>query len=275
MSRTVLLLFFTSGGILCQTWEPLRSVTQVGRAVINLDEPAHPWRYLLVKWASPCAGPRSLTINGSADHDANLLSRDFSSIAATGKLATFIPTELSHLTVTIDPGGCDGATQIDILTTTDSVDQVLCADPVPELAPSEATSLGSQEVATTVPNTTGKKPKPPKAVKGRKAPTQADIARGCILIYDIYSHALGILSGILAPEPGVEAKIKNNCGAPAQVFLRIGYFDSRGMQFGGGILSATVAAGAVYPVYHEARVYGLDRGSLKLAKIIAVNAYPQ
>lgn len=119
------------------------------------------------------------------------------------------------------------------------------------------------------PGFAAKKPKPP------KPPTQPNIIVECITVSNIYSHSLGLLSGITSPEPGLEATIISSCTVTASVFIQIGYFDSKGIQFGDGIEMATVAAGAVYPIYHTARLYGLQRGAMKLAKVISVKAYPQ
>jgi hypothetical protein len=114
-----------------------------------------------------------------------------------------------------------------------------------------------------------KKPKPP------KPPSQPSITEGCVTVFDIYSHKLGIFSGITSPEPGVEAKIRNECNVPVDVSVSVGYFDSAGTQFGDGIENVTVGASAVYSFYHEAGLYGLDQARLKTAKIISVRAYPK
>jgi hypothetical protein len=113
-----------------------------------------------------------------------------------------------------------------------------------------------------------KKPKPP------KPPSQEPIVKECITVFDIRSHSLSILSGIGAPEPGIEAKIKNDCQVTAWVFLHIGYFDRRGGQFASGIAHVTVGADVTYNLYHPAEVFGLDRGALKLARILKVDASP-
>lgn len=115
--------------------------------------------------------------------------------------------------------------------------------------------------------------KPEKKTKKPKPVSQPAISEGCVTVYDIRTHSLGILSGILAPEPGLEAKIRNSCFAVRSVFLRVGYFDSKGTQFGDDTISATVASGAEYEVFHQAPLYGVDRGLLKAARIIAVEVY--
>jgi len=115
---------------------------------------------------------------------------------------------------------------------------------------------------------TAKKKKP-------KAPTQPDFSRDCIYVSDIFSHALSIFSGVAAPEPGIEPKVYNSCNVPVSAFLTFGYFDRQGVQFGNGIQSMIVAPGATYSFYHNAEVYGLDRGRLKIVKIISAAAYPQ
>jgi hypothetical protein len=114
-----------------------------------------------------------------------------------------------------------------------------------------------------------KKPKLP------KPPSQSPIVQGCVTVFDIYSHKLGVFSGIVSPEPGVEAKIRNDCAVPVSVFVYIGYFADSRVQFGSGIESAVVGAGAVYVLYHQAQIYGLDRGALKAAVITKVDAFPQ
>jgi len=110
-----------------------------------------------------------------------------------------------------------------------------------------------------------KPPKPP------KPPSQPPITYQCVTVYDIYSHAFGVLSSI-ASGPGLDAKIRNDCGRTVQVFVRIGYFNGRGGQFGDGVASATVAPGAVYLVTHE--MYPpMYRDVLKVAKVVKVEAY--
>jgi len=61
----------------------------------------------------------------------------------------------------------------------------------------------------TTPVFAAKKPKQP------KPPSQPAITQECITVYDIYSHSLGILSGIGAPEPGLDAKIQSSCQVAA------------------------------------------------------------
>jgi hypothetical protein len=112
------------------------------------------------------------------------------------------------------------------------------------------------------------------AAKKPKPPSQEPITKECVTIYDIRFHGLSLLSGIAAPPPGLEAKIKNNCQVAVSVFLNMGYFDRNGVQFKDGIATATVGAGARYDLYHEATVFGLDQGSLKMITILSVKAYP-
>ena len=108
--------------------------------------------------------------------------------------------------------------------------------------------------------------------KKPKPPTQDDITEGCITISHIYSHSLSILSGVGAPQPGLEGIAFNACDGPVDVFLTIAYL-GRGVQFNSGIVHQTVAPQANWQFYHEANLNGLDRGRMKLAKIIKVQAF--
>jgi hypothetical protein len=113
-----------------------------------------------------------------------------------------------------------------------------------------------------------RKHKPP------KPPTQPDFSQGCLTASRIYSHGLSIFSGVGAPEPGLQATIHNHCNTAVVAFLTMAYFDGRGVQFSSGIESMTVAPGADFAFYHTAQVYDLDRGRLKLVKIIGATVSP-
>jgi hypothetical protein len=113
-----------------------------------------------------------------------------------------------------------------------------------------------------------------KPKKNAKPPTQGPITKDCVTVFDIYSHGLSFFSGVAAHEPGLSATVQNNCGVPVEVFLRIGYFDRNSVQFGGDIFSATVGSRSRYAVEHIAPLYGFERGRLKTAVIVAVEAFP-
>jgi hypothetical protein len=103
-----------------------------------------------------------------------------------------------------------------------------------------------------------------------RLPSQPDIIEGCVLVKGIHSHALNIFSGVGAPEPGIDAMIFNGCRFTVMLSLTIGYFDSNGLQFGNGYEFPSVASGATFALFHQASLYGWDKGRLKTAKIIAV-----
>lgn len=113
------------------------------------------------------------------------------------------------------------------------------------------------------------------AAKKPKPPSQPPIMKECVTVYDVYSHGLSAFSGAGAAEPGLEAKILNGCGVTVYVSLRIGYFDKRGTQFAYGIAAATIGAGAKYEVRHEAMIPDYQRGAMKTATILSVEAYSQ
>lgn len=117
------------------------------------------------------------------------------------------------------------------------------------------------------------KPKKAKKAKQPKLPSQDAIVEGCVTVYDIYSHGVGLWSGITDQGPGIEAKLRNVCSVSVDVFVSVGYFDSRGIQYGHGITSATVAGNSRYDMYNLASM-GVGQGILKTAKIIDVKAYP-
>jgi hypothetical protein len=103
-------------------------------------------------------------------------------------------------------------------------------------------------------------------------PSQPSISEECVMVYDIRSHGFGILANITFV-PGLSAKVRNNCNRTASVFLKIGYFNSRGDQFGDGTVSATVAPGAVYTINHE--IYqAMYHDLLKAARVLSVQAFP-
>jgi hypothetical protein len=105
-----------------------------------------------------------------------------------------------------------------------------------------------------------------------KPPSQPDIVSGCVQAANIYSHGLSLLS-VGAPEPGVEALIRNSCGRTASVLVTVGYFDSRGRQIGRGIEITVLANGAAWEMHHHARLYGLGGGRMKAAKILKVEGF--
>jgi hypothetical protein len=119
-----------------------------------------------------------------------------------------------------------------------------------------------------------KRMKAEEKARKKNAPTQEPISNECVTVYDIRSRKLGILSGIAAPQPGIEAKIRNNCRVAAQIFLRFGYFSGRGIQSGSGIDSVTVGAGRIYDFYHRAEQDGVNRGAFAMVTILSVEAYP-
>jgi hypothetical protein len=73
---------------------------------------------------------------------------------------------------------------------------------------------------------------------------------------------------VLAPEPGIEAKVHNSCNAAVYVALTIAYLDGKNGQIGMGIETTTLAPGVDWRFYHQAALDGLDRGRLRIAKII-------
>jgi hypothetical protein len=106
----------------------------------------------------------------------------------------------------------------------------------------------------------------------KKPPSQPDIVSGCVQAANIYSHGASLLS-LGAPEPGVEARIRNMCGQTASVLVTVGYFDSSGRQIGSGIEITILANGAAWEMYHRARLYGLRGGRMKLAKIVKIEGF--
>lgn len=118
-----------------------------------------------------------------------------------------------------------------------------------------------------------KKQKQARPQKQPRPPTQPDFTEGCVTVSRIYSHSLSSFSGVGAPEPGLEANVYNTCTGPVDVFLTIAYFDSCGVQFDSGMETQTVAPGANCQFYHEAPLFGLDRGRMKVAKIIKAQVF--
>jgi|ERR1022692_3116043 hypothetical protein len=118
-----------------------------------------------------------------------------------------------------------------------------------------------------IPSLDAKKEKKP------KPPTQEDIVNGCVTVSHITSHSLSLFSGVGAPVPGLEAVVFNGCDKAIHLTLTIAYLDGRGVQFGSGTESQTVATQTNWQFYHQAQLYGLDQGRMKLAKIIEVKGY--
>jgi hypothetical protein len=109
-----------------------------------------------------------------------------------------------------------------------------------------------------------------------KTPSQPDILSGCLQAANIYSHGESLALSLLsfgAPEPGVEAVIRNTCGQTASVLVTVGYFDSRGRLIGRGFEINILANGAAWEMYHRARLYGLGSRRMKLTKIIKLEGF--
>src|ERR1035437_9020463 len=60
--------------------------------------------------------------------------------------------------------------------------------------------------------------KPPKNPKAPKTPTQPDIQRECVTVSNIYSHRLGLGSGIWSAQPGLSALVYNGCNTTVSIF---------------------------------------------------------
>jgi hypothetical protein len=115
-----------------------------------------------------------------------------------------------------------------------------------------------------------------KKTKAPKPPSQDAVVLECIRVDDIRSRALSLFSGVGAYEPGLTGTINNNCDRTVSVFLTVAYFDSKGQQFGDGIINHTVASGATYPFVYQALFPNqMDRGRLKLARIVGIQAFPR
>jgi hypothetical protein len=115
---------------------------------------------------------------------------------------------------------------------------------------------------------------PPAKETGRtsSSSTQADIKEGCILVTNISSHKLVLLSGIATPVPAIGATVTNACTRAMSISLNIGYFNSTGKQFGQGIELVTVARGERRNIYHVPRINGSQQARLRTEKIISVRA---
>src|SRR5579863_2585090 len=119
--------------------------------------------------------------------------------------------------------------------------------------------------AASFPAIAARKPKPP------KPPSQEAIVKDCVTVFDIYSHSLSIFSGVGAPPPGIEAKVRNNCRGAVMVSLTIGYFTKAGVQLQDDFAAFTVAPGARYDFWREATLPWEQQGSMKSARIISVS----
>lgn len=239
---TIAIAAFTFECSGAESWHKGKTVHGMG-SIDSVVKIGGSWRTFKVKWGSSCAAPRSILVSIGDS------TEQLSDLDPTGEATLPVPRGAKTARLRMINGqACSARVEIE----TAGSEQVLAA------------RIGRVSE--------GHNAKP---VKPGRAPTQATITKGCVTVFDIYSRRLSILSGITAPEPGIEAKIRNACVQPAQVLLRIGYFNSRNVQFGDGIESALVGAGAEYHVYHQATIPYMNRGVLRQAQIIAVDVYPR
>jgi hypothetical protein len=264
-----------SMGLLCSaaapaaaqaTWNYIKTLSGPGNvdgAVPGVDQS---WAQLKFKWSSPCPSPRSLTITARSN-TADLAFKRFDDLGPVGEVQFLLPPQSATVTAVMVNGPCEARSEVEVFATTSS-------NVLPSGYPNQ-NHAGPSDKFNPTPAQTKQDAASAKAraklEKQRKAkkPTQPSITQGCVTVYDIYSHALGwsFFRG-----PGLDAKIRNDCGRPAEIFLRIGYFDSRDGQFGYGIVSVTVASGAVYTVNHEMEP-PTYREVLKTAKVLTLEAY--
>jgi hypothetical protein len=106
------------------------------------------------------------------------------------------------------------------------------------------------------------------AAKKPKPPSQEPITQGCVTVTDIHS-----IRTTLVTNAGLEARVESGCSVPIDVFVRVAYYDQRGIQYNNGVEAGTVSPGATWELYHSPDAPE-DQHALRLAKIVEVLVKP-
>lgn len=98
-------------------------------------------------------------------------------------------------------------------------------------------------------------------VAKEKPPTQPDMARECVHVTEIHSSSWG---------NSLSALVHNRCPQTMAIVVTIGYFNSRGVQYGDGTELLTLGSGAYRKIWHQAT----DSFGWRWSRVIAITPAP-